>query len=838
MRATASGASGEELTTDRTGARLPAGQAGVLLEWFLRHPDTTASHATLAAVLWGDGLSPSVARKRVFVVVSRLRRALAGSGAGLAVVTEPGGYRLVVEPHVVDVSSTKFVPPCNTPTGWLSRGRLVERMGAVGDVDFIAVTAPAGYGKSVLLAQWASAQRDPVGWVSLDPADNDPVRFWSAVLHGWAQTGLIDRHAVPASAVPGSERFAMALADELRAASRPVGIVFDDAHHIHNVELLAQFVPVWRRLPGCITVAVGSRIALPMLGQPPPHYAVRRLAVDDLCFDDDEVFELLQRDDRAVDPEDARTLRQFAHGWPIAVSHLAAARSRPSSSALLAEYVVDEVLSTLPPDTKRFVLATAHLERLPESLCDAVTGTGDAAEQLDRLRARGLFVIGDRYHQLIAEVLRQQASVDPTVDVADGHRRAARWYRDHQLVDDALAHACAADDRELIASLAECALATSAARGEIHTCRRWLRTLEPSLLLANPGAHDWATMLAGGLLEPEAADGWFASRAQLIDPGDDVAAQMARAHREYLSGRPGSLIVPPDEAIRRVRAYFADRRLGSEFAEVAVHALRVGAVCAQLLTGHVRYDDPEVAATASEIARSSVVHSLWLFGSWAFVAFVEGDPAMAQRLVGEVIGHVASLDATSAYLSAPALLATDALLESETTASAEGQRVIAARLEPLAAMLRQLRWDLELVPVLLALRTARRRAGETAVAHALTAEVDVVLALCEGTVVYERARAVLAAPERRPRRADVAELTALTALTARECEVLEQLDRGLTYGEIASELALSVNTVRSHLSAIYRKLGVRTRYGAVERWRARPPVAATTCARLDTPSLR
>jgi DNA-binding CsgD family transcriptional regulator len=313
---------------------------------------------------------------------------------------------------------------------------------------------------------------------------------------------------------------------------------------------------------------------------------------------------------------------------------------------------------------------------------------------------------------------------------------------------------------------------------------------------------------------------------------------MARAHRDYLSGRPGSLIVPPDEAISRVRAYFADRRLGGEFAEVAVHALRVGAVCARLLTGHVRYDDPTVAAAAADVARSSAVHSLWLFGSWAFVALVEGDAAMARRLVGEVIGHVASLDPTTAYLSAPALLATEALLESDATTSADDQRAIAARLEPLAATLRQLRWDLELVPVLLALRTAHRRAGDFAVADALTAEVDVVLALCDGTVVYDRARAVLTAHDASVPADDTATSDDTATLTARERDVLEQLDRGLTYGEIACALGLSVNTVRSHLSAIYRKLGVRTRYGAVERWRASPSVTATTCARLDTPSLR
>lgn len=890
-----------EVWFERRGEKqaLPPGQVGALLRWMLLRPNETHGPDDLVELLWADAatLDEEMARSRLHVVVSRLRRIL-GTGDGdesgeLRVVTEPEGYRLHAPPDALDrvafetlveraVSGepelvpsalalwrgdpylgfppseelerqrahllrlhrkaeqlldpgdeettapslrdrfvrTKFVRPRVGSPPILPRPRLVDQAGPAGEVPLVAVTAPAGFGKSVLLAQWAEAQPGPVAWVTVEAEDNDPVRFGTAVLQGFAEVGRLGPASMSSDAAPGSSRFLDGLAGVLGADDAAVGLVLDDLHNLVNTELLEQLWGCVAQFPSRITVAVGARSSgLPVV-EPVRAWRGREVTAADLRFDPDEMLAVMRFGDPAVDPSDVAAVAKLTEGWPIAVSCLGSGRPVAGTEHLtraLHEYVVDEVLSELPAEVRSFLLATAHLDRFTVALCDAVTGTGEAERQLSWLRERALFV-GEvdaatgwyRYHYLFAEVLRQQAEADPLVDAAAGHQRAARWFRTQGLGEEALAHAIQGGDDAAVAAVAGDVLWPEVRR-HISAGQRWLHLIDPDVLAADRSGHDVAMLAAAAWLDPDCSAAWMASRRRHYGGPADPLLLLVAAHEDLLRGNARASTTACEAALALAGPYFDGYQSLRGVREHVVSSLEISRLRGRLLGGELPLDAPELAQMA-ELARRHVPALVpWVTGERAFLAYVEGDRERAAALLSDITPHLAPVDRTATYLGAPRALVTKVLLESDR-AGAPAQRRIVRRLELMLVVHRELRWATELVCVLLALHVVCARAGELAEAAGHAAQADFLLGLCQDVPLLRTARAQLDQGSS----IEVEEDRYLDdLLTKRELMVLEHLDAGLTYAEIAEALDTSLHTIRSHTQALYRKLGVRSRHGAV-----------------------
>lgn len=716
---------------------------------------------------------------------------------------------------------TKLLRPRVDTLGVIGRPRLLDRAGKVGDAPIVTVTAPAGYGKSTFLSQWAEAQTAPVGWVTLDADDNDPVRFWSAVFHGLDHADGLDLSAMP-DATPGSQRFIEALLDTLARSDTPVGLVLDDFHTIDNADLVNDLRRQLIDFPAWLTVAVGTREPV-TVDDVDGLVELRGLTADDLRFEPDEVADVM-RLGGASDAYDVAAILRVTDGWPVAVSHLLRPGIRIDAGTLAAElddYVVDEVLVELPCARRQFLLRTAHLDRLHASLCDAVTGGTDSQDQLEWLLGRELFVAairGDigwsRYRPVVAEVLRRRAQADPDVDVTAGLRRAARWCRDNGLDDEALQYGIAGGEDDVVAALAGPVLHAAAARGEAYRCERLLTVLDPEVVAADRSSHDVAMLLVAGLLDPDRSEPWLASRRRFSAGGGedgegDVMAMWVVAHRLLAQGSPRRAMAVCEAAVARADAYFGANPAPAGFAELTVATLQLGALCSRMMTGLVGSGDAAVRAAVRHRRRGNPAMTAWILGEAALLAYVEGDQRRATALVERVDDLLATMDPQSAVLGATRAIVTRALVESDASDDPEVQRGIAARLHPLVSRCERLGRRTDLVPVLLALQITCFRAGDVQAAAEHAAHADIVIGLCEDVPLLATARRCLDTGLGTP------EVSVWVELSDRQRVVLDHLEAGSTYAQIAEATGSTLGSVRSAVRSIYAALGVRSRHEAV-----------------------
>jgi LuxR family transcriptional regulator, maltose regulon positive regulatory protein len=404
--------------------------------------------------------------------------------------------------------ATKLHVPRPRP-GFLLRPRLLERLAGGAGRELVLVSTPAGFGKTTLLGDWARRSQQPVAWLSLEPGDNDPVRFWRyvvAALDG-AGTGLGDQVAPLLGPQAGSlEAVVTEVINGLAGLTDRRALVLDDYHVIeappvhHSVGFLLE------RLPAQLQVVVASRIDPPL---PLARLRVRGQLVElrerDLRFTEDEAAALL-RDGAGLDLPTASLAALLARteGW-VAGLQLAAlslqGRSDPAgfvagfsgSHRFVLDYLAEEVLDGQPPELRSFLLETSVLERLCGGLCDAVTGRADSQATLEQIERANLFLhpLDEerrwwRYHRLFADLLRarlQQAEPDRVPAL---HRNAAAWLETHRQVDEAVGHALAAGEADWAARLVEQHTQERFQLGEGATVARWLAALPAELVHARP----------------------------------------------------------------------------------------------------------------------------------------------------------------------------------------------------------------------------------------------------------------------------------------------------------------------------------------------------------------
>jgi LuxR family maltose regulon positive regulatory protein len=460
----------------------------------------------------------------------------------------------------------------------VTRPRLIERLNAGRNCKLTLLSAPAGFGKTTLVAEWVHSLSKAetvagIAWLSLDEDDNDLARFLVYVV---ATLSKIEVHIskgvlnqLRASPPPAQEILTF-LINVIATMPGRIILVLDDYHLIEDQAIHDALTFLLARLPHQMHLVIATREDpyLP-LARLRARGQLTELRAMDLRFTPSEAAEFLNRVmGLALSAEDIAAIEARTEGW-IAGLQLAAlalqgktlvrgqkdvagfVQSFTGSHRFVLDYLVEEVLERQPEEIQTFLLQTAILDRLTGPLCDAVrfgrdespTDQDDGQATLERLDRANLFIIRldderrwYRFHPLFADLLRQRIRQTHPDELPRLHRRASEWYEQNDFADEAIEHALRAGDLARAASLMEAQADAAWRHGEHAKLRHWLDTLPLEAIRARPRLCVYRTwyLFAGGR-QDEAEEALQACEGAM-DAGPDLATgAKPLAHRSLLS---------------------------------------------------------------------------------------------------------------------------------------------------------------------------------------------------------------------------------------------------------------------------------------------------------------
>jgi ATP/maltotriose-dependent transcriptional regulator MalT len=716
---------------------------------------------------------------------------------------------------------------------WVERAELVQYL-ASSTAKLILVDAPAGFGKSTLVAQWRAfaGQSRKFAWVSVDAGDNDAARLWWYI--GWAlQRACPELHVGDLLRQLGKQApdlrgsLLPTLVNELAELTSSVALVLDDYHMISNRHCHDQLEFVLLHLPRVTQIVLVTRMDPPLpLGRLRAVGDLLEIRVPELRFVAAEADALVRAVSAVqLDETDLADLVQRTEGWPAGI-YLAALslRGHPSPSSFIrqftgdnrfvGDFLVQEVLSRQPGEIRHFLCRTAILDRFTASLCDAVVGSANAAEIIDILERENLFLVAldddrqwFRYHQLFGQMLLSQlVQAEPDL-VPVLHQRASEWHQRWGSVEEAVVHALAGGDIAGAIDVVARNWPGCVDTGRIRALRAWLDSIGDDRIRDSPvAAHcaAWCAALSG---EPDPARRWLAVvEAGGLDgplPDGMPSLEFSAALLRGIFGLDGI------SAMRESAATATELDTNPSSPWYALARTALGA--ALYLSGEF---DAAFAQLSDAIQgdASLAVGRLLACSVMALVAVERGRLGQAQELVAaarQIAGDGDLGDAPRSaivYTASGAVAAMQGRLQEARGSFEHALRASrrCAGISPWVALDTMLR----LAPVLYDL-------GDSARAAVLLSEARAVLASRPDGAKAQLLRAEQDAQRLASRRPQpLAE-----PLSEREEEVLRLLRGTLSLREIGQELFLSANTIKTHTRAIYRKLGVTTRQEAVERGR-------------------
>lgn len=710
-----------------------------------------------------------------------------------------------------DLVATKLTAP-TLPAQLIDRPRLDAVLdGAVADqvVRVVLVSAPAGSGKSTLIAGW-QARRNDCAWLQADPADRDPARFWGHLIGALADL-VPDITRTVGPAIPTAAADAGPLLERLvnvLASAAPAILVIDDYHLVQNPAIDDAIESLIELAPPTFMLVLATRLD--------PSIRLSRLRVrsqlvevraDELNFAPPEAERLLSDADPDISEGHADALCERTEGWAAGLvlaglslrasdDHDAFVQAFQGDDRLVVDYLTDEYLSQIDDADRTRMLHTAILDRMCGPLIDAVCGTTDGARWLNETAAANQLLISldrtgtwFRYHHLLGDVLRLDAD-QSAVDLADLHGRAARWHHEAGDAHDAVEHYLAAGELATAADLIYDEATDLMNRGQLGTVAGQVARLGP-LAEEHAGAlvvQGWIALFTGRFAESHRC----LERARSLNPSDDEAGLIV------------ALAIMTYMATGNVADALTEARTADEPFE-STQAMTLGGA-------HVWAGDFDGARPFLEQAKRWAPDEGHSFVQavapvLSAIAYIESDDttaarAEAARAIGIATQHGLS-DLAQTALAHSILARTT---EQPDDAVAAAQRGV---------------------------ELARRSSERIMYAYALASGGDV---LChhdhpDGAELVTEARGIidrcpdpgiagryLARVEARHQlqtlRPDTPEL--VEDLTDRELAVLRYLPSSMSQREIAAELYVSLNTVKTHCRAIYRKLGTGDRKAAVQ----------------------
>jgi ATP/maltotriose-dependent transcriptional regulator MalT len=690
------------------------------------------------------------------------------------------------------------------------------------------VRAPAGWGKSTLLADWYEVdhERRPFAWFALDEQDNDPVRFWTYALEA-LHTALprLGESSRVLTQTPGFdlvEAMLPVLINELDATREEVVLVLDDYHLITHEGIHDGVRFLLQHLPHAVELVVSTRTEPPFpLSRLRANGELVEIDAGALAFSDDEADALLNDlHGLEVDGEAVATLRARTEGWAAGL-YLAALslRGRDDGEGFVeafagddrsvVDYLSEEVLSAQPDDMRAFLRRTSILERLSASLCDAVTGTSTSESMLETIARSNFFLLPldtkrewYRYHHLFGELLRNELDDTEPDLVPELHRRAAAWLEDAGFPSEAIHHATAAGDYDLATEMIIEHWLEFRDRHRLETILAWLDGLDHEYLTEDPRLClvKAATLIEVGQGEGVAA--LLSAAEQTAATREDPAERAwvgcgVVAHRLILHslrgdiGRIRSTARPVLEQDELCAPYWGSILL-------TIHGT------ALFLDGRGR-DGAETldraVATSEDAGHAlALAHAL----SWSAVAHADlGDWNRASERIAALDALVGERPSLREYYgTALAHIARGWLLERD----GRGREADAAMSRCTDLVIRS-GWLLGAY-ALLAHADVKHRLGDREGAIAILREARRTVSSCEDPGILVARLAKLEALILRT--GDTAGL-GVDALSERELEVARLVVARRTNAEIAAELFVSVKTVETHMRHIFRKLGVSSR---------------------------
>ena len=712
----------------------------------------------------------------------------------------------------------------------LIRERLLGELDRLSPAGLTLVDAPIGFGKTVLVQTWIARTEAAVAWLSLDDADNDSSRLWTylATSIDRVRSGL-GRPAITRLQAPGASPDTVVddFLDAVTSYGAPIVFVLDDLHVVTDETCLRSLERAVVNLPPHARAVATTRSdpRLP-LGRLRARGALGEIRARELAFTFEEARELIVgREGIALDDEHVALLVERTEGWPAGL-YLAALWLRELDNPAagvesfhgdhrhVADYLTSEVLDTLDEETRRFLLESSTFGRFSGGMCDALLDRKDSARRLRELETSNGFLVGldthgewFRYHHLFQELLQLELSTVEPDAPQRLHRAAGAWCLEQGLLEDALEHAGAAGDLPLVAAILSAEHRTLLRSGRLVTVLRWCDTLPDGLLLESPEIP-LAGALAAGLLGRSASD-----RHRLT-----AVAERARDER------PQSWTPYHEAGLGIAAGAWAERDL-SDVIELARRTVEIARQVPELTVpalanlSFVLYLAGE-EREAGELAREAIErpevkarpHSRVLaLATLALLDLEAGSPDGAEGHAREAIavalaaGVDESASGGAARVALGAALAARGKLREAEREAARGEK-----------LRRQDRPELAHLHALLVLAGIRIRRGRL---EAAARDLERVRAGVGSFSDAGRLPEALAALELDLEDAAAGASASFQRPSAAEVSVLELLATDLSQREIGARLFLSLNTVKTHSRAIYRKLGVGSRDAAVERAR-------------------
>ena len=738
------------------------------------------------------------------------------------------------------LAATKLHIPALRP-GHLQRAELVGTLIAGTQTRVTLLAAAPGSGKTSLLSEWHADPRErrPFAWISLDAADNDPVRFWDCVFAALqAVAPGIGGSAQAALHSPGttvSDHVLPLLINDLAGLSEPIVLVLDDYHLIENGEIHGAIELLVERLPSAVHLVVSTRSDPPLpVSRLRARGQLTEIRAADLRFNMAEAGAFLNDVvGLDLDAEEIARLHERTEGWAAGLQlaglslrgredHREFIDSFAGDDQQIVDYLGFEVLDNEPPDLREFMIQSSVLDRLSAPLCAAVTGNPDSELLLRQLERENAFVVAldskrewYRYHHLFAELLRHELGQSSPGLVVELHRRASAWYRATDAIHEAIEHATAAGDFADAIELITSHWYEFLQQGRQATIASWIDRLPADTVAEDPNlclTEAWLGVNTGRL---DQVDRWIeaAGRAAAQRPVPDTLPPLKsgvaslRAIHRYMNGNVGAAVAAGRAALELERGGPASpwRPVGCPVLGLSLH-----------WQGH-REGAQRTLSEAVRIAKANGNHlaAMHASGGLAAIEYERGDATSAGSRAAEALAVAEEHDLSEHWAYSLSLAVRGQLLETDDKLDAADELLLRS-----TQLARRGVASIEIAYSLLALASIRQRLGHADEARRIYEEAREAINRCEDPGILNdrltrtERRLKFAGPLRGSRTRTRAE-----ALSEAELSVLGLLRSQLSQREIAAELHLSFNTIKTHTRNIYRKLGVAERTQAIARAR-------------------